>query len=151
MDSRGYGRRSHLPALTRRLSGAGVLLGLGGAVVGTYQVISISGGHSLGIALLVAGTTLAVVAGFVAGRRVQRSRYRPDRWRAAEWLVVGCAAVTVVTYVLAVHDPLTEGVPLAWPTLRIVPFLATLVAAVPAFATPEVPTGLPARITAVPA
>ena len=151
MDSRGYGRRSHLPALTRRLSGAGVLLGLGGAVVGTYQVISISGGHSLGIALLMAGTALAVVAGFVAGRRVQRSRYRPDRWRAAEWLVVGCAAVTVVTYVLAVHDPLTEGVPLAWPTLRIVPFLATLVAAVPAFATPEVPTGLPARITAVPA
>ena len=46
-------------------------------------------------------------------------------------LVVGCGAVVALTYVFTVHDALTEGVPLAWPTLRIVPFLATLVAVVP--------------------
>jgi energy-coupling factor transport system permease protein len=143
MDSRGYGRRAHLPALTRRVSGGGVLVGLGAAVAGTYQVISAGGGHRLGIALLSGGTLLAIVAGFVAGRRVQRTRYRPDPWRGPEWLVVACGAVVAVTYTVNVHDALTEGVALAWPTLHVVPFLATLVAAVPAFATPDIPTGLP--------
>jgi energy-coupling factor transport system permease protein len=143
MDSRGYGRRQHLPERVRRLSGAGVLLGLGGAVAGTYQVISPGGAHGVGLGLLAGGTALAVAAGLVAGRRVQRSRYRPDPWRGPEWLVVGCAAVVVATYTLTVHDALAEGVPLAWPALRVVPFLATLVAGIPAFATPEVPRGLP--------
>jgi energy-coupling factor transport system permease protein len=149
MDSRGYGRRAHLPAITRRLSGAGVLVGLGAAVVGTYQVIAAGNGHRLGVLLLCSGTALAVAAGFVAGRRVRRTRYRPDPWRGPEWLVVGCGAVVAGTYALTVHDALTEGVALAWPTLRVVPFLATLVAAVPAFATPAVPTGLPSSPAAV--
>jgi energy-coupling factor transport system permease protein len=126
----------------RRVSGAGVLVGLGGAVAGTYQVIS-ADSHGLGVVLLAGGTVVAVVAGLIAGRRVRRTRYRPDRWRTAEWIVVGSAAVAVLAYVWRVHDPLSVGVPLAWPTLRPVPFLATLVAAVPAFATPEVPSGSP--------
>jgi energy-coupling factor transport system permease protein len=151
MDSRGYGRRAQQPVWSRRISGAGVLLGLGGAVVGTYQIIS-ADGHGIGVALLSGGVLLAVVAGFVAGRRVHRTRYRPDPWRGPEWLVVACAAAVATTYALAVHDPLATGVPYAWPTLRLGPFLATLVAAVPAFATPEVPTGLPrAARTAKPA
>jgi energy-coupling factor transport system permease protein len=74
---------------------------------------------------------------------VHRTRYRPDPWRAPEWLVVGCGAVVAITYAVSVHDPLATGVPYAWPTLPVVPFLATLLAAVPAFATPEVPSGLP--------
>jgi hypothetical protein len=53
--------------------------------------------------------------------------------------VTSCAATVAVTYALTVHDPVTTGVPLAWPTLRIAPFLATLVAALPAVLTPEVP------------
>jgi hypothetical protein len=61
-------------------------------------------------------------------------------------LVVGCAAVVAVTYTLTVHDPVTTGVPYAWPTLRIAPFLATLVAALPAVLTPEVPSGLPRAV-----
>jgi energy-coupling factor transport system permease protein len=134
MDSRGYGRRTHLPVLTRRLSGSGVLLGLAAAVAGTYQVIAAGNGHRIGVVLLGGGT-----------------RYRPDRWLGAEWLVVGCAAVTVLGYVLTVHDELTVGVPYAWPTLRVAPFLLTLVSAIPAFATPDVPSGLPVARTAVPA
>jgi energy-coupling factor transport system permease protein len=145
MDSRGYGRRAQQPALSRRISAAGVLLGLGGAIVGTYRIIS-TDTHALGIALLCGGVGLAVCAGFVAGRRVHRTRYRPDPWRGPEWLVVGCAAVVAVTYTLTVHDPVTTGVPYAWPTLRIAPFLATLVAALPAVLTPEVPSGLPRAV-----
>ena len=94
MDSRGYGRRAHLPALTRRLSGAGVLIGLGAAVAGTYQVISAGGGHRLGVAAAGARhrprgrrrlrrrtaraahplPTRPVARGRVAGRRVRRGR-----------------------------------------------------------------------------
>lgn len=149
MDSRGYGRRAQQPTTVRRISAAGVLVGLGGAVTGTYQIIS-EDGRGPGVALLVGGTLLAVVAGFLAGRRVQRTRYRPDPWRGSEWLVVGCGAVVVAAYVLGVHDPLTTGVPLAWPSLRVVPFLATLVAALPAYATPQVPSGLPGATRAMP-
>lgn len=143
MDSRGYGRRTRQSAARRRISAAGVLIGLGGAVAGTYQIITPGNGHALGTALLCGGIATASIAGFVAGRRVSRTRYRPDPWRAPEWIVVACAAVVVVAYQLAVHDTVTTGAPYAWPHLRVVPFLATLLAAVPAFVTPEVPTGLP--------
>jgi energy-coupling factor transport system permease protein len=122
-----------------------VLLGFGGAVVGTYRIIS-TDTDTLGIALLCGGVGVALCAGFVAGRRVHRTRYRPDPWRGPEWFVVGCGAVVAVSYALAVHDPVTTGVPYAWPTLRIAPFLATLVAALPAVLTPEVPTGLPRAV-----
>jgi energy-coupling factor transport system permease protein len=138
MDSRGYGRRAHQPVAARRLSAAGVLLGLGGSVVGTYEIIA-ADGRTLGVALLCCGVGVALAAGFVAGRRTHRTRYRPDQWRWPEWLVTSCAATVAVTYALTVHDPVTTGVPLAWPTLRIAPFLATLVAALPAVLTPEVP------------
>jgi energy-coupling factor transport system permease protein len=148
MDSRGYGRRAQQPKLARRISAAGVLLGLGGAVVGTYRIIS-ADGQKLGIALLCSGVGLAMCAGFVAGRRVHRTRYRPDPWRGSEWLVVGCAAVVAIAFALTVHDPVTTGVALAWPRLRIVPFLAVLVAALPAVLTPEVPSGQPKARAAV--
>lgn len=142
MDSRGYGRRAGQPQWARRVSAAGVLVGLGGAVAGTYEIIS-ADGHGLGTALLAGGVVLAVCAGFVAGRRTRRTHYRPDPWGAPEWLVVACGAAVVAAYGFTVHDALAVGVPLAWPTLRVVPFLATLVAAVPAFATPDVPSGVP--------
>lgn len=151
MDSRGYGRRAQVPAATRRLSGAGVLVGLGAAVVGTYQVISAGAGHRLGVVLLTTGTIVATIAGFVAGRRVRRTRYRPDPWRGPEWLVLACGAIVAATYTVTVHDQLTEGVAWAWPTLHVVPFLATLLGAVPAVATPDVPLGVPAPARMVPA
>ncbi|MGH8960032.1 MAG: energy-coupling factor transporter transmembrane component T [Jatrophihabitantaceae bacterium] len=141
MDSRGYGRRTGQRAAVRRLSAAALLLGLGGAIAGTYQVIGGAGRHGLGIALLVAGPIVALAGGLLAGRRGRRTRYRPDPWRWPEWLVLGCGAAVVVAYVLGVDDSLAAGVPYAWPTLKLVPFLVTLVAALPAFLTPPVPAG----------
>jgi len=139
MDSRGYGRRAEQPPAVRRLSAAALLLGLGGAIAGTYQVIGGSDQHDLGIALLVVGPIVALGGGLLAGRRGRRSRYRPDQWRWPEWLVVGCGAAVVVAYVLGVNDSLAAGVPYEWPRLKLVPFLVTLVAALPAFLTPTVP------------
>ena len=51
--------------------------------------------------MLVFGLVLAGVGLPAAGRRVRRSVYRPDRWRAAETLVaasgLGAAAVLILT------------------------------------------------------
>jgi energy-coupling factor transport system permease protein len=141
MDSRGYGRRGDQPRRLRQVTGGLLLLGLGAALAGSYQIIDPSGNHRLGTALLVAGTAVALVAGFTGGRRAHRSRYRPEPWATPEWLVVACGALTALSYQLGVHDVVGGGVPLAWPALPILPFAATLVAALPATLSPAVPSG----------
>lgn len=139
MDSRGYGRRADQPRWMRRVTGGLVLLGLGGAIVGTYQIIDASSDHRRGLAVLLAGTGVAIAGALLAGRRVARTRYRPDPWGWPEWLVVLCGVVVAASYQGFVHDSVNAGLPLAWPTLPPLPFLATLLAALPAFATPGVP------------
>jgi energy-coupling factor transport system permease protein len=145
MDSRGYGRRTDRSVARRRVSAVALLAGLLGAVVGTYQVIGGStGGHALGVALLIGGPALALGGALLAGTGAHRTRYRPDPWRGPEWLVVGCGAAVAVAYQLRVHDSTAAGVPYAWPALAVVPFVVTLLAALPAVVTPE----LPAAVTA---
>lgn len=139
MDSRGYGRRTQQRPAVRRLTATAVLAGFGVAIAGTYQLIDPGTSHRLGLALLVAGTGLATAGGMLAGRRTRRTRYRRDLWGWPEWLVVGCGAVVVLVYQLQVRDASAAGLPLAWPSLDLMPFLATLVAGIPAFATPAVP------------
>jgi energy-coupling factor transport system permease protein len=153
MDSRGYGRRSQQRSAVRRLTATAVLAGMGAAIAGTYQLIDPGTNHRLGLALLVGGTAVATGGGLLAGRRTRRTRYRPDPWRWPEWLVVGCGGVVVLAYQLRVHDSSTAGVALAWPTLDVAAFLATLLAMIPALATPAVPdTVTPARrLTPAPA
>jgi energy-coupling factor transport system permease protein len=142
MDSRGYGRRGAQSIVARRTGAAAVLLGLGGALVGTYQVIGGSRQHVLGLALLLGGPALALTGGLLAGRHAGRTRYRPDPWRWPEWLVTACGAVVVIVYQVQVHDATTAAVPVAWPTLPVAPFLATLVAVLPALMTPQLPGGV---------
>jgi energy-coupling factor transport system permease protein len=68
------------------------------------------------------------------------SHYRPDPWKAPEWIVVACgmvpAAVLTVGlgYSGASLNPSVQ--PLRWPSLPLVPALAILVAAVAAVAAP---------------
>jgi energy-coupling factor transport system permease protein len=125
----------------RRVTAGLVLLGLGGAVAGTYQVIDASSDHRRGLAVLIGGTVLALTGTLLAGRRVNRTRYRPDPWGWPEWFVVACGAGVAAAYQTSVHDSVTAGLPLAWPTLPPVAFLATLLAGLPAFLTPQVPAG----------
>ena len=139
MDSRGYGRRAGQPPWTRRVTAGLVLLGLGGAIAGTYQIIDSSSDHRLGTVVLVCGVAIATAGALLAGRRVSRTRYQPDLWGWPEWLVVACGACVAAAYQAFVHDSLYAGLPLAWPTLPLLPFLVTLLAAMPAFCTPAVP------------
>jgi energy-coupling factor transport system permease protein len=94
MDARGYGRAAGLTPGRRRATGALMLLGLGGICVGTYAVLDQTAPRYLALPMLAAGVSAAVVGLVSAGRRVERSRYRPDRWRWPELVVVASGVCT---------------------------------------------------------
>ncbi|MEV4847416.1 CbiQ family ECF transporter T component [Micromonospora matsumotoense] len=145
MDSRGYGRTAAVPAGQRAATGALVLGGLVGVCAGTYGLLDTTGPGYLGLPMLLAGLAVAVTGMLLAGRRVRRSRYRPDRWQPAELLVAGCglaaAALTLFAGSVApelVYPPVS---PLTWPEVTPLMLLAVAVAAGPAWLAP--PPGLP--------
>ncbi|WP_166380672.1 energy-coupling factor transporter transmembrane component T [Catellatospora methionotrophica] len=151
MDSRGYGRTGTATPGSRRITGVLMLSGMAGLCVGVYGLLDPTVPRPLGLGGLAAGT-LACAAGLVlGGRRVSRTRYRPDPWRWPEWAVA--AGGTLAAVVLAAgtgYDPAALNPslhPLQWPTLPLLPAAAILLAAVAAFAAPPPPAG-PARITA---
>lgn len=141
MDTRGYGR---LPSVGRAAStmAGGLLLGaLCGIAVGTYALLDATAPRVLALPMLVAGVVLAGLGLWLAGRRVRRTRYRPDPWRVPEWVVVGCGLVTAISLwrlarvspALAFPDPAVTP-RLSWPFLG-----ALLVGALPALASPPAP------------
>lgn len=138
MDTRGYGRAGEAGRGERARSAAlllGALVGLG---VGSYAVLDTTAPRVLAGPMLVLGAVLAVAGLRAAGRRVSRSRYRPERWRAAETATVACGVATAAFVwgtaradLVAVHP----GVQ-AWPTVTLPLLLAVVVAALPAWVTP---------------
>jgi energy-coupling factor transport system permease protein len=143
MDSRGYGRSGDVPARTRRLTAVLLFGGLLGLCVGAYGLLDATAPAGLGVPMLFLGGVLSCVGLALGSRRVERSRYRPDLWAAAEWIVVVSGVVAGAVLVLA-HGrdfvALTPSLdPVTWPGLPLVPALAILVAAIPAFATPPPP------------
>jgi energy-coupling factor transport system permease protein len=140
LDSRGYGRTDAVPAGQRAATGALVLGGLVGVCAGTYGLLDSAGPSHLGLPMLLAGLTIAVVGMLLAGRRVRRSRYRPDRWRPAELLVAGCGVAAAALTMLAgsvrpelLYPPVS---PLTWPELTPTMLLAVVVGAAPAWLAP---------------
>ncbi|MFI7307495.1 energy-coupling factor transporter transmembrane protein EcfT [Micromonospora aurantiaca] len=143
MDSRGYGRAAAVPAGQRTVTGALVLGGLVGVCAGTYGLLDTAAPGYLGLPMLLAGLTAAVVGMLLAGRRVRRSRYRPDRWRPAELLVAACGVAAAALTMLAgsvdpelLYPPVS---PLTWPQLTPLTVLAVGVAAAPAWLAPPPP------------
>ncbi|MFI5837986.1 CbiQ family ECF transporter T component [Micromonospora sp. NPDC051300] len=144
MDSRGYGRTAAVPAGQRTATGALVLGGLVGVCAGTYGLLDGTATGPLGLPMLLAGLTTAVTGMLLAGRRVRRSRYRPDRWRPAELAVAGCGIATAALTALAgsvdpdlLYPPVS---PLTWPQPTPLMLLAVAVAAAPAWLAPPPPT-----------
>jgi energy-coupling factor transport system permease protein len=94
--------------------------------------------------MLGAGVAVAVAGMVSAGRRVQRTRYRPDPWRAPELLTV---AVGVVVAALGWWLARTE-VLVAYPGVESAPYLSPvallvgLIGTIPAVATPVPPSAL---------
>ena len=114
--------------------------------VGIYGVID--GGSLLGLGLpVLAGAAVLCGLGLaVGGRRTARSRYRPDPWRQAEWVVAGSGLVALVTMSVA-HSLDVPGLtvsfsPLAFPHIPLLPVVGILVALLPAVAAPN-PSAVP--------
>lgn len=155
MDSRGYGRTAGLPRRTRVLSGALVLGGLIGVCIGTYGLLDSTAPGRLGASMLALGVVLGWLGMVVAGRRVVRSRYRPDPWAAPEWAVAG-VGLTVAAVVVAVSavdpaDLYPSLDPLTWPALPLLPTMAVLVGALPAWLAPPVHLPQASRRPPIPA
>lgn len=99
MDSRGYART--LPGATDRRVGALLLASLLAGALGVYALLA---GGWLGAPVLVLAAAVAALGSVLAGRQVNRSRYRPDRWGPAETLVAGCGLAAGVVLVAAQAD-----------------------------------------------
>jgi energy-coupling factor transport system permease protein len=140
MDARGFGRDAGARPGRRRASGALTLAGLLGVCAGLYGLLDAGSPVVLGLPLLAAGVALAVAGLTAGGRRATRSRYRPDRWGAQEWLVsasgLAAAAGVIAGSVLdpAATSPSTS--PLVVPPLPLLPVLGILLALLPAWVAP---------------
>ncbi|MDQ1697177.1 MAG: energy-coupling factor transport system permease protein [Frankiaceae bacterium] len=140
MDARGFGRRGPTPRRVRRATAALLLGGLVAILASSYALIDDSAPDVLGFPLLLAGGVLAGT-GFALGARTGgRSRYRPDPWGAAEWLVVGCGVVAAICVSVAPSgDVFTATSPPTAPTLPLLPLAGFMVALLPAWLAPPLP------------
>jgi energy-coupling factor transport system permease protein len=140
MDARGYGRTGRAGPANRRLTAGLMLTGLAGLCLGGYELLDPSVPPPVGLGGFAAGSALCVAGLVLGGRRVSRSRYRPDPWRWPEWLVTASGLTSAVVLTLNLgYDPgaLNPGFhPLQWPALPVLPTVAILVAALAAVAAP---------------
>ena len=127
----------------RRVTTAVTVTGLLAILVGGYALLD--AGTSVGVAMatLGAGVALTLVGLRRANRRAVRTVYRPDPWRWPEHTTVASGLLAAGVYAaVASLDPtamLPATSPLVWPELPLLPLLATLLAAAPAWVTPPVP------------
>jgi energy-coupling factor transport system permease protein len=139
MDSRGYGRRASATGSRRRATlatGAGTVL----VLVGVYDVLSSATPWGLGAAMLLVGAGLLASGVALSGRRTQRTRYRPDRWGGAEWLIALSGAAVVAAFSIAgalgVDGLQVSFYPLGLPPVPLLPCLGILLGLAPALVAP---------------
>jgi energy-coupling factor transport system permease protein len=157
MDSRGFGRTGYASRRDRRVTGALMVGGMSGLCIGAYGLLDATAPTLLGLPALGAGALLCVGGLALGGRRVERSRYRPDPWRGAEWVVVACGVVPAIVLITAVGFPVGQLdpalVPLAWPPVPLVAAVAVACGALAGVVSPAParPSRRPARLLGRPA
>lgn len=141
MDSRGYGRSGGQPLSTRWLTAALTLAGLLGVAAGAYGLLDSGSPGLLGLPAVALGALLAVAGLALGGRRTLRTRYRPDRWRPPEWVVVACGVAVAAAFLAsggtAAMQPSVS--PLQLPTLPVLATLGLFAALLPSWLAPAVP------------
>jgi energy-coupling factor transport system permease protein len=134
MDTRGYGRTASASPSEKAVQASLVLVGLMGIALGLFAALGASG---WGWAMLAIGVAMAVTGIVVAGRKVQRTRYRPDPWSWQETLTAASGLLAAAAVIATRADGIS--VPLTWPDLPLLATLAILLAASPALLTPPPP------------
>ncbi len=152
MDARGFGTRHAISDRDRRIVAALDLGGLFAVCLGVYGLLDSGETPAvIGLPMVVLGVVLGIAGLLLGGRRVPRSTYRPDPWVVAEWLVVGCGVVALIGFVVALRgDPSAASQPvdpIAAPAVPLLALVAGVVAALPAFLTPELPAPAARRTT----
>lgn len=122
MDVRGYGRPGEATPRQRAVTGAVMLVAVCGICVGVYAILDQTAPRWLALPMIAIGLVAAVVGIASAGRRVERTRYRPDRWRWPEIAValsgLSCGAVAIwVSH---------ADVAIAYPALDVAPAVSPL-------------------------
>ena len=144
MDSRGFGRRGAASARRRRVVSSAVVAGLVAVAIAVYELLDATSPTLIGLPLLVLGTAIACGAVLFGGRQPTRTKYRPDPWRAAEWIVVASGVAALAGMLVAgrlypgsLH---TTTYPLVVPQLPWPAVLGLALALVPAWVTsPQTP------------
>jgi energy-coupling factor transport system permease protein len=123
----------------RQITGASVLLGLLGIMLGVYSLLTDAMAFPVAAGALAFGVLLATGAMAVGRQRVSRTRYRPDPWALPEWLVIGSGALAAATLIVAaargVEGLILPG-PLVVPPVPLLPVLGILIGLAPAVAAP---------------
>jgi energy-coupling factor transport system permease protein len=145
MDSRGYGRSMAVSVFSRRLTSVLLVVSSLALCVGAYGLLD-TGFTPLwmGVPMVVFGLVAGLVGLRLSGRRVVRSRYRPDTMLAAEWLVLGSGvAACVGILILGIFQPMVAFPPvspLGWPDVSILAIGTIVVLLLPAFMSPPAET-----------
>jgi len=140
MDSRGYGRRSETGP-SRNLTSVLLIVSSLALAVGVYGLLD-TGGTPLwmGVPMVVAGLVIGLAGLRLSGRRVIRTRYRPDRLAGPEWLVLGSGTVAAAGMLaLGVMQPamIRPSVqPPEWPPVGLWAVAMIMVLVLPGFLTP---------------
>ena len=120
-----------------------MLAGLAGLCLGAYGVLDASTPWVLGMPMLGLAVVLTVGGLALGGRRLHRTRYRPDPWLAPEWCTALCGVATALALIATQHtnpavlDP--SVAPPAWPALALLPVVGIAIALLPAVLTPPPP------------
>lgn len=146
MDSRGYGRSAAQPRATRVVTGALVLTGLIGVCIGTYGLLDNTTPDAIGLPMLGVGLVLAWAGFTIGGRRVVRSRYRPDPWLWSEWAVAASGMAAAVVFVVVGDEIALNPSPYVseWPQLPAAAVVGCALGLLAALAAPPVVTVPPA-------
>lgn len=138
MDTRGYGRVPSADGAHRWVTGSLMVLALVGLGTGSYAALDTTAPRWLAVPMLLGGAAAAAAGLFSAGRRVERSRYRPDRWRGPELAVVACGLVTgavgwwlVRAELLVAHPGVQQA-----PSMSVLALLGLAVALLPVLLAP---------------
>ena len=140
----GYGRRADASRDAHEfVTGTLVLAGVAGVFVGTYGVLDGTTPRALGGPMLAAGCLVAVAGDPRAGGNVFVAvSYRPDPWALANgWSCAVASLPRRSMFVASSVDPdnlYPTLQPLRWPTLGVLPALATLIGVLPAGLAPPI-------------